>query len=224
MNITDQSSYCNFTTERGSDDNKKVWNIDMNEAKTLCLVVYYKVNCIDHLVQNICMSYHSFKYWHSSTLHAKDLVVITAYGMYLGCVEGQLGDTWKVERPMSFWEFCEKLSWQILSYMPSHHLYPTDERMLVLVVHNQEQKRKQGRPSVDGAEKGAITEASLSSATHTRHKVGRLCGDLEKFQKHIDSVTPSKNAEPSEVCDLEYYTTCDLYKKSAVYLSPKNGR
>ena len=42
-------------------------------------------------------------------LHSKDLAVVTVYNMYLECYEGYLEEAWKVERPMTFWEFCEKL-------------------------------------------------------------------------------------------------------------------
>ena len=70
-------------------------------------------------------------------------------------------------------------------------------------MQNQDQRRKRGRPSADRAEKGSNTKPELISATHTRHKVGRLCGDLEKFQKHIDSVVSSKNVKPCEVCGLD---------------------
>ena len=41
------------------------------------------------------------------------------------------------------------------------------------------------------------------SAIHTRQKVGRLCSDMEKFHKHIDLVTPSKNVNPCEVYGIE---------------------
>ena len=61
-----------------SSDNKRVWNIDMDEARDLYLGMYYKVDCIDHLIHNSRMSYRSFKYWQSPILHAKALAVVTA--------------------------------------------------------------------------------------------------------------------------------------------------
>ena len=67
-----------------SSDNKRVWNIDMDEARDLYLGMYYKVDCISHLIQNCHISYRSFKYWHSHMLHAKALGVVTAYDILEG--------------------------------------------------------------------------------------------------------------------------------------------
>ena len=63
----------------------------------------------------------------------------------------------------------------------------------------------------------------MGSATHIRHKAGRLCGDLEKFQKHIDSVASSNNVKPCEVCGLDCYTTCGLFKRAPYHFSPQKG-
>ena len=82
----------------------------------------------------------------------------------------------------------------------------------------------QVRPSVDRAEKGPATKSDLIGTTHTRQKVGRLCGDTEKFQKHIDLVESSNNKKTCKVCDLDFYTTCGLYKRAPVHFFPQKGR
>ena len=40
----------------------------------------------------------------------KDFDVVTDYGIYMDCAEGKLEEACKVEIPMTFWEFREKLS------------------------------------------------------------------------------------------------------------------
>ena len=95
--------------------------------------------------------------------------------------------------------------------------------MLMAVVHNQDNRRKRVRPSSYKAEKGPITRYDLISANHNSHKTGRLCGDLEKLQKHIDLAASSKNMKPYEVCGLECYITCGLFKRSQLNFFPHKG-
>ena len=91
-------------------------------------------------------------------------------------------------KPITFWELRENLLEEIISYNISNHLYPSDERTRMVAVSNQEKRRKRVIPSEDISEKEKITKSNLSRANHTRHKVVRLCGDLENLQKHIDPV------------------------------------
>ena len=79
------------------------------------------------------------------------------------------------------------------------------------------------RHHVDISEKGISTKDESSSATHNRHKLGRLCGDMDQLQKHIDSIVSSKNVNPREVCNLDCHTSCVLYKMAQVQLSPHKG-
>jgi hypothetical protein len=62
-------------------------------------------------------------------IHGKTLALVVAYDMYLECTEGDLEPSWKVEKPMDFWSFWEKLSEQMLQYKPTHHKYPGDANM-----------------------------------------------------------------------------------------------
>ena len=45
----------------------------MNEARQLYLNIYFKIDCIDHLVYNAKTSYHTCKYWHYPMTHVKAL-------------------------------------------------------------------------------------------------------------------------------------------------------
>ena len=74
--------------------------------------------------------------------------------------------------------------------------------MCMVVVQDKEQSRKRGSPSTYRSEKGPITKSYLFSVTNTRHKVGRICGDIDNFQKHIDLVPSPKNSITCEVCGL----------------------
>jgi hypothetical protein len=40
--------------------------------------------------------------------------------MCLECCEGKLNAEWKIEKPLNFWQFREKLSEQMLEYKPAN--------------------------------------------------------------------------------------------------------
>ena len=128
-----------------------------------------------------------------------------------------------MEKLMTLWELSEKFSDQMMIYNPIHHLYYGDERMRMVVFLNQEQARKRVRSSADRSEKGPITKSGLGSATHARHKVGRLCGDLDHPQKQIYLVVSSNNVNPCGVCGLDCYTTCGLCKRASVHFFSQKG-
>jgi len=50
--------------------------------------------------------------------HAKALAIVTAYDMYLECCEGKLNPDWKVDKPVDFHLFRERLGTQMLKYDP----------------------------------------------------------------------------------------------------------
>ena len=66
----------------------------------------------------------------------KDFDVVTDYGIYMDCAEGKLEEACKVEIPMTFWEFREKLSEKMPRYKTIHCLYPEDDRMHIEAVNN----------------------------------------------------------------------------------------
>jgi hypothetical protein len=45
------------------------------------------------------------------------------------CTKGDIEPAWKVEKPMYFWSFREKLSEQMLQYKPTRRKYPGDANM-----------------------------------------------------------------------------------------------
>jgi len=76
-----------------------------------CLLITINVVCCCHF-------HRSWKYWHSPMNHAKALAIVTAYDMYLECCEGKLNPDWKVDKPVDFHLFRERLGTQMLKYDP----------------------------------------------------------------------------------------------------------
>ena len=79
------------------------------------------------LSHTLCFS--SWKYWHAPMLHAKAMAVVVAYDIYKECCDGLMrAGEWKIEKPVSFHLFREKLAKQMLRYNPRDRKYVGDER------------------------------------------------------------------------------------------------
>ena len=80
------------------------------------------------------------------------MAVVVAYDMYLEVAEGNLRGEWKLDEPMDFWRFRERIANGMLKYKPSAWKYPGDEKMRLLTQQSQRQRgaakktRGSGRP------------------------------------------------------------------------------
>jgi hypothetical protein len=244
------TSSCNISTvirrrERGRGNNKRYWGIEMNDAMTLYLGSYYRIDCIDHLIQNARIFYRSWKYWHSPVLHGKALAVVVSYDMYLECCEGKLNAEGKIEKSFNFWRFREKLSEQMLAYKPIDRLYPGDQNMQVSTKQSSRHRgttttpspriRGPGRPSrsqspaSDVAPIGRVTKEQLTLQSRRRATTGqtphsRLCGDLTHLQQHINlAVTALKHPKVCHVCGEPAYSKCGLCDVTLHYFSKRGA-
>jgi hypothetical protein len=70
------------------------------------------------------------------------MVVVATYDMYKECCEGLLDSTWKIDEKerMSYYEFCMKLSKQMLEYDPRNNQY-NGENKLRLFTQNHKVRR-----------------------------------------------------------------------------------
>jgi len=101
---------------RGIAPNKYVWGIECSDARQLYLGSYGQIDTIDSLIARCNIQYRCRKYWHSEMLHGVSLGIVTAYDMYKECASGSLCEEWKVEKPMTFHQFRDRLSTQMLTY------------------------------------------------------------------------------------------------------------
>jgi hypothetical protein len=175
---------CRLTVElrtRGKGTKKRTWGIEMNDARRLYLSTYFTIDVVDHLLKNANIFYRIWKYWHAPMNHCFAMVLVLAHSIYEECAEGEIEPTWKVEkkRVLSFFEFREKLSRQMLGYNPKKILYPGDAQMRC-VTSLARSKRGQKR-------KHAVVDVNMYKK-NKRYRTSRLCGDLNKLCHHIDSV------------------------------------
>ena len=117
--------------ERGYNENKRTWGIEMNSGRELYLGTYSRIDSIDHLIKNCRLKYRCWKYWHSPMLHITSLAIVVAYDIYLEVCEGKLDAEWKVQYPVDFWTFRDILSIQMLEYDPKNRKYLGDDAMRV---------------------------------------------------------------------------------------------
>jgi hypothetical protein len=227
--------------ERGRKENKRFWGIKMNDARELYLGTYSRIDSIDHLIKNANMFYRSWKYWHSPMLHGKSLAVVVAYDLYLEVAEGKLDSAWEIDEPVDFWTFREKLSIQMLEYSPTHHRYPGDAGMRASTQQSRRQRvaakdftlmrRRVGRPTA-GVEPVAGSAAAPSNGVTLQHltrassnRDSRLCGDLTRLQRHMESaVTGKHHGKKCLVCGEMSYSTCKLCGDKPLHFFPRKGK
>ena len=204
--------------ERGRGEQKRHWGIEMNQARDLYLNSYYRIDTIDHLIKNTDMFYRSWKYWHSPMIHGKSLAVVVAYDMYLECCEGNLKPGWKIDAPVTFWRFREKLPEQMLQYDARERRYPGDEFMRQSThqrIRDRPAKRtrRAGRPNKSDGETPGQTPAVSGVVTMEQiedAKKKRL-NSLTEFQRHWDkSRAHRKHPNKCFVCGEDSYHRCEV--------------
>ena len=174
----------------------------MNESRKLYLSTYGTIDRMDHLIQNCDMNYRSWKYWHSAMLHAKSMAVVVAYDIYKEICEGTLDPDLRINKPVDFHRFREKLALQMLQYDPKRLKYPGDEKFRTYTQQPKAKRRRHGRTDA------TVDSTSVNSDFTTRSGIGkadlienstRLCGFLDELIQHEKSVKPLE-AHRSLVC------------------------
>ena len=211
--INSNQLYCS-QKERGRGEYRRKWAIEMNESRRLYLKSYGAIDRLDHLIQNTNMSYRCWKYWHAPMLHAKSMAVVIAYDIYKECSMGLMrAGEWKVEKPVDFHRFREKLAVQMLQYSPQNRKYVGDEKFRVSTAQH-----KARRTCTTTTQDGLSNSRSSSSATSVTSESikeasgRRLCGDLCPLIEHVSSVKkiPNRNKKVCVVCGKDCYHVCML--------------
>ena len=171
---------------RGRGDKKRTWEVEMNEARRLYLSTYGIIDTLDKYMSTLNMHYTSWKYWHAAMLHYKKLVVIMSYDMYTRVAAGKAGDKYKMDKPLGFAAFRERLSAQMMAYDPSERKYAGDA---LFRKSTATPKRKRSSPAPVGLE-----AARKEAPEH------RKLGHLGMLEKHWVSITKANNSAKCNVC------------------------
>jgi hypothetical protein len=203
--------------ERGRGIQKCTWGIEMNEAHKLYLKTYGAIDRIDHYVKNTGLFYRTWKYWHLAALHAKALAIAVAYDIYKEIAEGNLDALWKIDHPVDYWTFRDKLALGMLHYSPKNREYPGDSKMRIATQQHASNRSVASSTSSPSGSVERLDNVSalqiLDASTTSSAKKARLCGDLDEFTKHFGSIkTGKKHAVNCVVCGIPASASCGICK------------
>jgi hypothetical protein len=133
-------------------------------------------------------------------LHAKAIVIVVAYDMYLECTEGLLDEGWKVDKPVSFHVFRETLARQMLAYDPKHKKYLGDDKFRANTVQPKSKRARSPLPPV-AANDGriTITDAGITESALKSSKQ-RLCGFLGAVTEHFNACQGMEDKSKKLTC------------------------
>ena len=246
------TSSCNITTvnalnsceffavpkQRGQGKYKRHWQIEMNEARQLYLNTYHKLDVLDGKLKRCHINYRSHKYWHAAKNHGYAMSLVVAYDIYreLATEKESLQEfgiqAEAAPNVVDFRTFRDILSTQGLHYDPNDQFYPGDAEMRV----NTKKRKSDRLESIKKRRRGRPKKSEQDNAPHT-HPVtkemfesfsdglnSRLCGDLTKFQEHVDSIERTKHQHVCKVCGGPSYTRCNLCPgKPSLHFFPGRG-
>jgi hypothetical protein len=209
---------CNLSVRqkvRGAGDQKRVWGIEMNEARATYLDHYYAVDNVDHMIKNAGIRFVSWKYWHAAFNHGHAMAVVASYDMYQQACDGLLDPDWILSESerMSFRDWRMQLSEDMLNYNPANGLLPGDEYFRVSTkqtIRRRQREKKRKKDNVEYAPDGI----TLNNYKLAKTTTSRLCGDLDQFLVHSKSLERTTNHGRCEVCNkktLWKCRTCDKF-------------
>jgi len=224
VNALNSSQLYAVVKQRGIGDEKRQWGIEMNEARLLYLKTYGRIDTIDSLINHSHMNYRSQKYWHSAMIEALALAVVTAYDMYLEAASGSLCPEWKLEKPMSFHTFRDRLSSQALQYKARNKFYPGDDKTRAAT--QQVPIKKRTRIFAKSVRTGGERCANIEEFNEAK-KNKRLCGDLGNLSEHLLSFCQPgsrfNHGAKCAFCGETCYTKC-LICNVPLHNFPKKGK
>ena len=199
-NITSVNSLRNVSAHltcytKGRGKNRKKYMNVVNNAEELFTRTRQAMNDFATQKDSARLSYRSRKSWHNPMLDAKAMAVVVAYDMYRECAEAKIEPLWEVKQPLSFLEFQDKLSKQMLEYQPRRRHYPGDSVAWV-------------PPASNPITKVNITLEQFHAAQCAEGEKSRLCGDLTRLVKHLESMKHNSKSKNCAVCSQPSYAEC----------------
>ena len=152
-------------------------------------------------------------------LHGKKFVATVAYDLYLELAEGKVEPDWKLERPVGFHRFREKLGLQKLRYSPANNKYPGDDKLRASTQLSKKRRHVLMSPSrsVSSGASGVSAELLADEGNN-----GRLCGFLGQLNEHIEAVQslPLNRKRDCFVCGEKAYQICSICQAPLHYTNP----
>jgi hypothetical protein len=201
---------------RGRGEKKRVWGIEMNEARQLYLTTYSAVDKIDQLLRSSRLKIHTYKWWHHPGLHGVAMAMCMAFEFYKECAMGGGDPSWMIDNPMDGPEFRETLNLQMLMYDPVFLKYPGDAALRHVTVKS----RKRRRAAISSTETNEVCDdgqVRVGFGDYVNAKRPRGRGEVTRFglessdvlKKHLQSMKQVNGAK-CEVCGKITFWRCEL--------------
>ena len=116
-------------SKKGRGKHKRQWVVTMNHAQRIYLATYFWIEVVDCRIKNTHVFYQVWKFWHYPMNYCLAITIAYTYDIYLYCCEGLFCPFWKVENFVTYRNFREILSSQMLSYNPVQKQYTGDNKM-----------------------------------------------------------------------------------------------
>lgn len=161
--------------------------------------------------------------------HGKGFGIAISYDMYLECASGAINPDWKVDKPVDFYRWREKLAMQKLQCDPKKLKYPGDFALRNSTQVPRKHRSPPRRPpsaaasSSDESLAGSTCSGVSKEALLDELDSGRLCGYMGDLCRHIQSVVPLPNKGHLQcvVCGKQAYQFCGVCKMVMHYTKPK---
>ena len=216
---------------RGRAEMKRVWAIEMNEARATYLANYSAVDKIDQALKEWHVFYQAWRWHHAPLRHGKAFFQAMSYQLYRHICEGTTRDCWRMDKPMSSKEFQERLSTQMCEYAAKRQRYPGDNKMRTSTrVPRRRRGTREERERIDNclaiADDGRfrVSFNMYVDAKMPRRGDSRLCSDnIQLLKKHLNSYEANKTRAACLVCgNTKNWNRCMLCNAPVCWKSGSN--
>ena len=114
--------------EKGKGGTKCIWAVEMNEEREFNLKLYGGVDKLDQMLKDWGLRYVTWRWWHALLAHGQAIAYTKAWQMYRECASGLVDPRWKVDKPMTCQQFCQRLAEHQVKYRNTDCKYPGDEQ------------------------------------------------------------------------------------------------
>jgi len=199
--------------QRGRNESKRKWGIEMNEARALYLSTYSAVDKIDQLLKEWRFKVRSWKWWHAPAFHGIAIAMNMAYELYKECASGNMDPSWKLDKVLDGPDFRHRLSEQMCTYDPRLLHYHGDSNLRITSKINKARRGAGVGNNVvcdDGQQRVGFDDYLNEKKPRQRGAVSRFALESsEVLKKHLESMTKVGPAR-CKVCMSKTFWRCSL--------------
>jgi hypothetical protein len=196
---------------RGRGEKKRIWEIEMNEARDMYLTRYGVIDRVDARLRRLRMKLLSCRYHLGAMLNGFGLAVIDAFGIWRDLADGNYGDEYKIEKEEQLGqdEWVMNASVDGVGYKTIDGMYPGDANTR-LMKQSSKKKRKTKRTSTSNtsANSGSVHFGRLKKVEEKRlARINSLANNMGQLIGH-DSIVATTSPRKCKFCGGLTYKSC----------------